>query len=40
MNDTPKMEIFQNQEFGSVRIVQENEKYLFLCFRCGKNIGI
>lgn len=36
MNDTPKIEIFQNQEFGSVRIVQDGEKYLF----CAKDVAL
>ena len=29
-----KLEIFKNQEFGSVRILQEGEKYLF----CAKDV--
>ena len=39
MDDTPKMEIFQNQEFGSVRIVQDGEKYLFCASDVAKALG-
>lgn len=30
-----KMEVFNNQEFGSVRILQEDDKYLF----CGSDVA-
>lgn len=35
MNEKSKMEVFQNQEFGSVRTVEEDGKVLF----CGKDIA-
>lgn len=35
MNDL-KMEVFNNSEFGSVRIIQEGEKHLF----CAKDVAI
>ena len=31
------MEIFKNEEFGSVRIIEEDGKYLFCCLRCCKS---
>lgn len=34
MNDL-KMEVFENSEFGSVRIIEEGEKYLF----CGSDVA-
>lgn len=33
--DNIKMEVFRNNEFGSVRIIQEGEKYLF----CAKDVA-
>lgn len=33
--DNIKMEVFKNSEFGSVRIIQEGEKYLF----CGSDVA-
>lgn len=33
--DNIKMEVFRNNEFGSVRIIQEGEKYLF----CGSDVA-
>lgn len=39
MNDTPKMEIFKNQEFGRVRIAQNGEKHLFCASDVAKALG-
>ena len=30
-----QMEIFKNKEFGSIRVIEENDKYLF----CGSDVA-
>ena len=34
------MEVFENQEFGSIRVLQEAGKTFLLCKRCGESVGI
>ena len=34
-----KMAVFNNCEFGSIRVIEQNGKYLF-CGGCGKGPGV
>jgi len=33
------MEVFENQEFGSIRLLQEAGKTFYLCKRRGESVG-
>ena len=35
-----QMEIFKNPEFGSIRVIEENGKYLFVRNGCGCCAGV
>ena len=34
------MEVFENQEFGSIRVVARGGQDLLLCKRCGESVGV